>query len=284
MAKTAGLARTVTLADGTMCPAFGVGTWRMGEAAGQRGAELAALQAAIEAGVGLIDTAEMYGEGGAEKIVGEAIQGRRDGLYIVSKVYPQNASRAGVAAACERSLKRLGVERIDLYLLHWRGGHPLAETVAGFEALKRQGKIGAWGVSNFDVEDMDELFSVPGGRNCATNQVLYNLARRGIEAGLLGWSRKHAMPIMAYSPLEQARIPAKPELAAVASRHGATPAQIMLAFAMRDANTIAIPKSTRTAHLRENIAALDIVLDAADMAALDKAFPPPKRRAPLDML
>jgi len=284
MQESAGLARTVALADGTRCPAFGVGTWRMGETAGQRGAELAALQAAIEAGVRLVDTAEMYGEGGAEKIVGAAIKGRRDGLYIVSKVYPQNASRAGVAAACERSLARLGIERLDLYLLHWRGGHALADTVAGFEALKRQGKIGAWGVSNFDVEDMEELHAVPGGRNCAANQVLYNLSRRGIEAGLLGWSRKQSMPIMAYSPLEQARIPANPALAAVAARHGASPAQIMLAFAMRDGTTIAIPKSTRAAHLRENIAALDIRLDAADLAALDRAFPPPKRRTTLEML
>ncbi len=265
-------------------PAFGLGTWRMGEAARSRAAELAALRAGLDAGVTLIDTAEMYGEGEAEKIAGDAVAGRRDGVYIVSKVYPHNASRAGVLAACERSLKRLRTDRIDLYLLHWRGSHPLAETVAGFEALKKAGKIRAWGVSNFDVDDMDELAGVPGGAACAANQVLYNLSRRAIETGLLGWCRKRQMPVMAYSPLEQARIPRAPALAKVAERHGATPAQIMLAWAARHPEIVVIPKSTDTGHLAANIAAMDLRLDAADIAALDAAFPPPKGRTAIDIL
>ena len=280
----AGLKRNVKLPDGTQIPAFGLGTWRMGERKAQRADEVAAVRAGLDLGVGLIDTAEMYGEGEAEAIVGEAISGRRDGVYIVSKVYPHNASRAGVIAACERSLKRLKTDRIDLYLLHWRGSHKLADTVSGFEALMKAGKIRAWGVSNLDVEDMDELHAVAGGKACATNQVLYNLARRGIEAGLLAWCRSRGMPIMAYSPLDQARIPGAPGLAAVAKRHGVTPAQIMLAWVARHPDAIVIPKAVRTEHLKANIAAMDIALGAEDLADLDRAFPPPKRRAALEML
>jgi len=279
-----GLARTVRLPDGTDVPAFGLGTWRMGERSQIRQAEVAALKAGLDLGVRLVDTAEMYGEGEAESIVGEAIAGRRDETYVVSKVYPHNASRAGVVAACERSLKRLKTDRIDLYLLHWRGSHKLADTVAGFEALMAAGKIRAWGVSNLDVEDMDELHAVKGGKACATNQVLYNLARRGIEAGLLAWCRKQGVPVMAYSPLDQARIPGAPGLAAVAKRHGATPAQIMLAWAARHPDAIVIPKATRLEHLRANIAAMELKLTAEDFADLDRAFPPPKRRAALEML
>jgi len=279
-----GLQRTVQLPDGTKVPAFGLGTWRMGERAQLRQAETAALRAGLDLGVRLIDTAEMYGEGEAEAIVGEAIAGRRDGIYIVSKVYPHNASRAGVVAACERSLRRLKTDRLDLYLLHWRGNHKLADTVAGFEALKAAGKIRAWGVSNLDVEDMDELRAVDGGDGCAANQVLYNLARRGIEAGLLSWCRKHRVPIMAYSPLDQARIPGAPGLAAVAGRHGVTPAQVMLAWAARHPDAIVIPKSVRTEHLRANVAAMDLTLAPEDLADLDRAFPPPKRRVALEML
>jgi diketogulonate reductase-like aldo/keto reductase len=279
-----GLDRTVRLPDGTAVPAFGVGTWRMGERKGARAAEVAALKAALDLGVRLIDTAEMYGEGEAEAIVGEAMAGRRKDVFVVSKVYPHNASKAGVVAACERSLKRLGVERIDLYLLHWRGSHKLADTVAGFEKLVAAGKIGRWGVSNLDVEDMDELFAVSGGKACAANQVLYNLARRGIEGGLLQWCRKRGVPIMAYSPLEQARIPAAPGLGAVARRHAASPAQIMLAWAARHPDAMVIPKATRIEHLKENVAAMDIVLTAEDLADLDRAFPPPKGRQALEML
>ncbi len=280
----AGLDRTVRLPDGTKVPAFGIGTWRMGERKGARAAEVASVRAALDLGVRLVDTAEMYGEGEAEAIVGEAIAGRRKDAYLVSKVYPHNASKAGVVAACERSLKRLGVERIDLYLLHWRGSHKLADTVAGFEKLKAAGKIGAWGVSNLDVEDMDELFAVPGGKACAANQVLYNLSRRGIEGGLLQWCRARGMPVMAYSPLEQARIPTAPGLNAVAKRHGASPAQIMLAWALRHPDVIVIPKATRIEHLKENVAACDIALTPADLADLDRASPPPRGPQPLEML
>jgi diketogulonate reductase-like aldo/keto reductase len=279
-----GLQRTVQLPDGTQVPAFGLGTWRMGERAQLRQAETSALRAGLDLGVRLIDTAEMYGEGEAEAIVGEAVAGRRDGIYIVSKVYPHNASRAGVVAACERSLKRLKTDRLDLYLLHWRGNHKLADTVAGFEALKAAGKIRAWGVSNLDVEDMDELRAVDGGEGCAANQVLYNLARRGIEAGLLSWCRKHHVPIMAYSPLDQARIPGAPGLAAVAKRHGVTPAQVMLAWAARHPDAIVIPKAVRAEHLHANVAAMELTLAPEDLADLDRAFPPPKRRVALEML
>jgi diketogulonate reductase-like aldo/keto reductase len=280
----AAIGREVRLPDGTPLPSFGLGTWRMGERAQVRAAEIAALKAGLDLGVRLIDTAEMYGEGEAEAIVGEAVEGRREDIFIVSKVYPHNASRRGVTAACERSLKRLRTDRIDLYLLHWRGSHPLAETVAGFEDLKRAGKIRAWGVSNFDVEDMDELAAVPGGAACATNQVLYNLARRGIEAGLIGWCRGRRMPFMAYSPLQQARIPKSPALAAVARRHGATPAQIMLAWVARHPDAIVIPKAVRREHLAANVAAAALRLTDADLAEIDRAFPPPVRRAALEML
>lgn len=278
------IGREVRLPDGTPLPSFGLGTWRMGERGQARAAEVAALKAGIDLGVRLIDTAEMYGEGEAEAIVGDAVYGRREEIFIVSKVYPHNASRRGVVAACERSLKRLRTDRVDLYLLHWRGSHPLAETVAGFEDLKRAGKIRAWGVSNFDVEDMDELAAVPGGGACSTNQVLYNIARRGIEAGLIGWCRERRIPFMAYSPLEQARIPSSPALAAVARRHGVTPAQVMLAWVARHPDAIVIPKAVRREHLAANVAAAALRLAEEDLAALDRAFPPPVRRAALEML
>jgi len=284
MAAAAPLARTVRLADGIECPAFGMGTWRMGEAKATRAAEIEALQAGLDAGVKLIDTAEMYGEGEAETIVAAALAGRRDAVFVVSKVYPHNASRAGTVAACERSLKRLATDRIDLYLLHWPGRHPLEETVAGFEQLKRAGKIRSWGVSNFDISEIEAVSRVTGGKACATNQVLYNLARRGIEAGLQAACAARKMPIMAYSPLDQARIPRKSALSDIARRHNATPAQIMLAWAARDPTTIVIPKATGKAHLAENIAAMALRLDKADLAALDAAFPPPKGVTPLEML
>ena len=278
-----GLARTIRLPDGESVPQFGLGTWRMGEARARAAGELAALRAGLEAGVAAIDTAEMYGEGGAEEIVGQAIAGRCDRVFIVSKVYPHNASRKGVAEACARSLKRLGTDRIDLYLLHWRGGHPLAETVAGFEALKKAGHIRHWGVSNFDVADMDDLFAA-GGAGCAANQVLYNLGRRSLETGLLARCRAERIPIMAYSPLEQGRLPKSPALAKVAAAKGATPAQIMLAWAARHPDVMVIPKAGNLAHLAENVAAMDLTLTDADIAALDAGFPAPKRPTPIDML
>jgi diketogulonate reductase-like aldo/keto reductase len=284
MASVSPIARTVRLADGIDCPAFGMGTWRMGEQGGMRAAEIAALQTGLDAGVKLIDTAEMYGEGEAETIVAAAMAGRRDGVFVVSKVYPHNASRAGTVAACERSLKRLATDRIDLYLLHWPGRHPLEETVAGFEQLKRAGKIRSWGVSNFDIADIEAMSRIAGGDASATNQVLYNLSRRGIEGGLAAACAKRKMPIMAYSPLDQARIPRKSALADVARRHNASQAQIMLAWVARDPTTIVIPKATGTTHLAENIAAMGLRLDEQDLAALDAAFPPPKGKAPLEML
>ena len=267
-------------------PVFGLGTWRMGEDARRRKDEVAALKLGIELGVTLIDTAEMYGEGGAEEIVAEAVAGRRDELFIVSKVLPSNASRSRTIAACERSLKRLRTDRIDLYLLHWRDSTPLEETVDAFAALAEQGKIRHWGVSNFDVDDMVDLLALSRGRGeaCASNQVLYNLTRRGIEFDLLPLCREHGMPIMAYSPIEQGRMLRNPELGKVAKAVGATPAQVALAWLLQQDGVIAIPKATNLAHLRENIAALDVKLDESALAALDRAFAPPKRREPLAML
>jgi len=271
--------------DGTRVPALGQGTWHMGERGGAAQAEVAALRLGIDLGLTLIDTAEMYGNGGAEEIVAQAIAGQRDKIFLVSKVYPQNASRAGVPAACERSLKRLKTERIDLYLLHWRGSYPLSETVAAFEKLKGAGKIGAWGVSNFDVEDMQELTRLKEGGACATNQVLYHPDSRGIEYDLLPWCAQHHMPVMAYSPIGQAgRLLRSPALIAVAKRHDATPAQIAIAWGLRHPHVISIPKAVDAAHVRENAAAGEIALTEEDLAAIDAAHPPPKRKQSLGML
>ena len=276
---------TVRLPDGTSVPALGQGTWHMGENRAHATAEVAALRAGIAHGLTLIDTAEMYGDGGAERIVAQAIAGVRDSVFLVSKVLPHNASAAGVAKACAGSLKRLGTDRIDLYLLHWRGGHPLEETAAAFERLREAGKILRWGVSNFDTDDMEELAPLPAGAACATDQVLYHPDHRGIEFDLLPWCRAHKMPIMAYSPLGQAgRLLRSPALAAVARRHGATPAQIAIAWSLRDGATISIPKAATEAHVQQNAAAADIVLTAADLAEIDAAHPPPRRKQPLGML
>jgi diketogulonate reductase-like aldo/keto reductase len=275
---------TLKLPSGSTVPRLGLGTWRMGESRRSRDREIAALRLGIELGMTLIDTAEMYGEGDAELVVAEAIKGRRNEVFIVSKVLPENASRAGTIAACERSLKRLGIDRLDLYLLHWRGRYRLQETLAGFEALARDGLIAAWGVSNFDVADMEELVALAGGAAVATNQVLYNLAKRGIEADLLPWSRACGIPIMAYSPIDQGRILRNRTLATVAARYGTTPAQIALAWVLRHGDMMVIPKATSEAHVRENRAALDLALTAADLAELDAAFPPPRGVTPLEML
>jgi len=275
---------TVTLPGGERVPRFGLGTWRMGEHARDRAAEVAALRLGIDLGARLIDTAEMYGEGGAEEVIREAVGTRRDELFIVSKVYPHNASRQGIVAACERSLARLGTDRIDLYLLHWRGAHPLAETVAAFERLRLAGKVRHWGVSNLDTDDMQELAGVAGGTACATNQVLYNLARRGPEWDLLPWQRERGITTMAYSPLDQARMLGSRALATVARRHGASPAQVALAWLLRLPDVITIPKATNVAHVRDNFAAVDLRLDDTDLAALEKAFPAPDRKRPLEML
>jgi diketogulonate reductase-like aldo/keto reductase len=274
----------LTLPAGLPIPRFGLGTWRMGEARGERKAETAALQHGLARGITLIDTAEMYGDGVAEEIVGDAIAGKRDGLFIVSKILPSNASRRGTVAACERSLRRLRIDRIDLYLLHWRGSVPLAETIEAFEVLRAAGKIGAWGVSNLDLSDMQELIDVPQGDAVQTNQVLYNLTRRGIEFDLQPWCRARHIPLMAYSPIEQGRLLGHPALAKIAAAHGVSPAQVALAWLMRQDDVIVIPKSSRVAHIDDNLAALDLTLTDDDLAALDRAFPPPRRATPLDML
>ncbi len=275
--------RTVSLPDGEGVPALGLGTWGMGEKRARRPDEVTALRRGLDLGMTLIDTAEMYGEGGAEEVVGEAIKGRRDEIFLVSKVLPQNAGRRRAIAACERSLQRLGTDRLDLYLLHWRGGVPLADTLAAFADLARAGKIRHWGVSNLDVADLEELVAA-GGKAVATNQVLYNLARRGVEWSLLPWCRERRIPIMAYSPIEQGRLLKKRALMALAERRGATSAQIALAWLLRQGDVIAIPKAADAAHLSENRAALDLALSQEDLAELDRAFPPPRGAEPLAML
>lgn len=274
----------VTLPNGDVVPALGQGTWMMAENAAQRAEEIAALQHGIDLGMTLIDTAEMYGEGLVEELVGEALHGRRDEVYLVSKVYPWNASREGTVEACERSLKRLRTDRLDLFLLHWRGEHPLADTVAAMEQLQQAGKIRAWGVSNLDTDDMEELLAVPGGVGCQTNQVLYNLSRRGIEFDLLPWSRVQQMPIMAYSPIEQGQLNTTGVLSALAAQHGVTPLQIALAWVLHQPDVIAIPKASRVAHVDLNHAALSIRLSSADLVALDREFLPPTAKRPLESI
>lgn len=265
-------------------PVLGLGTWGMGEARGRDPDMVAALRLGLDLGMALIDTAEMYGEGGAEEIVGKAIAGRRDNVFLVSKVYPHNATRPGTVAACERSLKRLGTDRLDLYLLHWRGEVPLAETLQGFAALRQAGKIRRWGVSNFGMTDMGELWSLPGGTDCAANQVLYNLARRGIEWDLLPWCRERRVPVMAYSPIEQGRLLRQRALSEVAARRGVTAAQVALAWLLARGPVIVIPKAGDISHVRENRAALDLALAPEELTELDRAFPPPDRAKPLEML
>ncbi len=265
-------------------PVLGLGTWRMGEAAARRAEEVATLRLGFDLGLTLIDTAEMYADGEAETIVGEAIAGRRDDVILVSKVLPENATRRGTVAACERSLRRLGTDRLDLYLLHWRGSPPLAETIAGCENLISAGKIRRWGVSNFDVDDMRELAALGRVEACATNQVLYNLGRRGIEFDLAPWCAEHHVPVMAYSPVEQGRLVRHAGLRKLAADKGVTPAQLALAFVLDRPGTIAIPKTSSPAHLRDNLAALAVCPDDADRARLAALFPPPRRAVPLEML
>jgi diketogulonate reductase-like aldo/keto reductase len=281
---------SVALPAGVRLPALGLGTWHMGEAARTRAAEVAAVRLAIEIGYRVIDTAEMYGEGGAEEVVGQAVAEAlragavaRDELFIVSKVYPHNASRAGVAAACDRSLLRLALDSIDLYLLHWPGPHPLRDTVAGFEALRADGRIRHWGVSNFDTAEMKALADAAGAR-CAANQVYYSLSARGAEFDLLPWQRERSIPLMAYCPLDQGGLVNEPVLREVADRHdGATASQVALAWLMSQRGVMVIPKAVREPHLRENFAAADLVLDAADLGAIERRFPPPRRKQALAM-
>lgn len=275
--------KTVTLPGGEQVPALGLGTWHMGEQGSDRSAEADALRLGIDLGMTLIDTAEMYASGGSEEVVGDAIAGRRDGLFIVSKVLPFNADHSGTVEACEASLRRMGIETIDLYLLHWPGSHPLEETFGGFEQLKRDGKIRHWGVSNFDTAEMEGVHHAGGGA-CATNQILYNLSRRGPEFDLLPWCGDHAVPVMAYSPLEQGRLARHAALQPIAEKHGVSDLTIALAWVMRRDDVIAIPKSARQDHVRANARALSVALDAEDLAALDSAFPPPTRPTPLEIL
>ena len=275
--------RTVGLPGGGEVVALGQGTWRMGERRAARKDEVAALRHGIACGMSLIDTAEMYGSGGAEKVVGEAIRGQRDTVYLVSKVLPSNAGRKRMARTCEKSLKCLGTDYLDLYLLHWRSGISLDEVVEGFLALQEAGKIRRFGVSNFDTDDMEELWETAGGQGCQTNQILYNLARRWPEAALMNWSRRRNQPLMIYSPLEQGRLPEGGALGAIAAERGVTPMQVALAWVLRHEDMFVVPKASRIAHVDENLGALHITLTDDELAALDTAFPPPAGDAPLEI-
>jgi diketogulonate reductase-like aldo/keto reductase len=278
--------KTVSFADGAKVPALGQGTWRMGESKSAHKDEVEAVRLGIELGMTLIDTAEMYGDGGAEEVVGEAIAGQRERVFVVTKVYPYNTSRTKMPEACERSLKRLRIDVIDLYLVHWRQkSPPLAETVDAFEKLGSAGKIKRWGVSNFDAGDMKELFAIAKGPNCAADQVLYNLEHRGVEVDLMPWCRKNNVPIMAYSPLGHGRgFVTDPTLQKVAQRHGATAAQIALVWLLRQPNTIVIPKASSLTHVRENARSIDIELNKVDLEEIEHRFPPPRSKQPLAIL
>jgi diketogulonate reductase-like aldo/keto reductase len=275
--------RTFKLLSGRSMPVYGQGTWGMGDHRGRRKTEVAALRLGIDLGMTLIDTAEMYAEGGAEEVVAEAIEGRRDEVFLVSKVYPHNAGRQSAIKACERSLRRLKVDCLDVYLLHWRGSIPLAETLEAFQSLQQTGKIRDYGVSNFDVDDMEEAARLPGGQQIVTNQVLYNLAKRGIEWDLMPWCRQRGIPIMAYSPIEQGEMLDQPQLNAIAKRHDVSAAQVALAWLLRQEGMIVIPKSSNAAHVRENRAAYDLELTPEDVSDLDRAFPPPTKKTYLAM-
>jgi diketogulonate reductase-like aldo/keto reductase len=272
------------LASGARMPVLGMGTWRMGERARDRAREVSALRHGLELGMTLIDTAEMYADGGAEKVVGEAIAGRRDEVFIVSKVLPSHASRRGVVAACERSLRRLGTDWIDLYLLHWRGDVPLAETVAGLEELRAAGRVRDWGVSNLDRGEIDEVFALPGGARCAADQVLYHLSCRGIEWDLLPQCRRRGIVVMAYSPFDEGRLLRDRRLVGLARRIGATPAQLALAWLLAERDVAVIPKASDAAHVEDNCKALDVKLSPAVRKEIDRIFPPPKLATPLQMI
>nr|WP_211212927.1 aldo/keto reductase [Actinopolyspora mortivallis] len=276
--------RGLRLPDGGELPVLGQGTWGMGERTSDHDAEVRALRHGLDLGIGLVDTAEMYGSGGAEKVVGTALSGRRDEAFVVSKVLPHHADRAGTVAACERSLRRLGTDRLDLYLLHWRGSVPLEETMEAFEDLQRSGKIRCFGVSNFDPADMTELFGTSAGARVQTDQVLYNLTRRGPEFDLLPWCRRRDLPVMAYSPIEQGRLRGEPVLRSLAERRGVTPAQIALAWVLNTEGVCAIPKAATVEHVERNRAALGITLEAEELRELDEHFPPPRRPRPLEIL
>ncbi|TFV51566.1 aldo/keto reductase [Blastococcus sp. TF02A-35] len=276
--------RAVSLPNGGIVPALGLGTWYMGEQPAQRATELAALRTGIDSGLTLIDTAEMYGDGAAEELVGEAIEGRRDTVYLVSKVLPGHATRRGTVEACQASLRRLGTDHLDLYLLHWRGRVPLAETVAGFEELVQAGLIGGWGVSNLDAQELDELASVPDGARVQTDQVLYNLARRGPEYDLLPRCLEAGMPLMAYSPVDHGRLLEHPAVRDMAGAKGVTPAQLALSWVLRIPEVFAVVKASTPARVGENCAAMEISFSPAELERLDQFFPPPRGKVPLEML
>jgi diketogulonate reductase-like aldo/keto reductase len=273
-----------TFPSGDAVPALGLGTWRMGEVAQQRSDEIAALRLGVELGMTVIDTAEMYGDGATEELVGEAIEGHREDVFLVSKVLPSHAKRAQTVAACAASLERLGTDYLDLYLLHWREDTPLRETVDAFTQLVEEGKVRRWGVSNFELSDMEELLRTPGGSAVSCNQVLYNLGRRGIEFDLMPWCRERGIPIIAYSPIEQAKLLKRKVVKTIALRHGATPAQVCLAWVLRQQDVIAIPKAGTPEHVRENHGAVALKLTDDDLHQLDEAFPPPRRHHALEVL
>ncbi|POO57736.1 aldo/keto reductase [Agrobacterium rosae] len=275
---------TVTLPSGVSIPALGIGTWNMGEERAAEISEISSIRKSVELGMTVVDTAEMYADGKSEEVVGKAIVDIREHVFLVSKVYPFNASARGTIDACERSLKRLGTDHLDLYLLHWRGSHPLEDTVGAFQKLKADGKITDWGVSNFDTDDMEELFSFTEGKNCAVNQVLYNLSRRGPEYDLLPWCQNHGVPLMAYSPIQQGQLLKNHELIRIAKAYQATPAQVALAFLLDRDGVMAIPKSAYPERVTENRGATDLDISDDDWAALDAEFPPPTQKVPLDML
>ncbi len=278
---TAGLRRT-SLPDGQDMPVLGLGTWKMGEDRARAADEVRVVRRALDLGISLIDTAEIYASGGSEQVVGEAIRGRRDEVFLVTKVAPRNASRRGTIRACEGSLKRLGIEVIDLYLLHWIGGTPVAETIEAFETLKADGKVRAWGVSNFDTGDLEAM---PPGALCAANQVLYNPQSRGIEFSLIPYCQKHGILVMAYTPLGQSgRVLKNPAIAEIAKRHNATPAQVALAWGIRHPGVVTIPKTATLARVEENLGAVNLTLTETDLADIDEAFPPPRAKRSLEML
>jgi diketogulonate reductase-like aldo/keto reductase len=281
---TATTIRAVSLPNGTTVPALGMGTWYMGEDPDGHDIEVSALRTGIEVGLTLIDTAEMYGDGAAEELIGQAIAGRRDGVFLVSKVLPSHATRRGTVTACQASLRRLGTDHLDMYLLHWRGRVPLAETVEAFEGLVQAGLIGCWGVSNFDAPDMDELVAVPGGVRVQTDQVLYNLARRGPEYDLIPWGREAGMPLMAYSPVDHGRLIEHSAVRDMATLKGVTPSQLAIAWVLRLPDVFAVAKASNRAHVRENRAALEIGFTQAELDQLDRIFPPPFSKVPLEVL
>lgn len=278
------MSKTITFPNGVKVPSLGQGTWYMGENPTKKEEEIRAIRTGVELGMTVIDTAEMYGDGLSEKLIGEAINGLRDDVFLISKVFPWNANLSGTIKACENSLRRLNTDHLDLYLLHWSGSYPIEETVEAMMRLQQSGKILQWGVSNMDVAEMEDFMNVPSGKNCATDEILYNLTRRGVEYDLLPWCESHSIPVIAYSPIEQGRLLGNPTLNKIAKTHSATPAQIALAWVLRNPNILAIPKASSEKHVKENFGSLSINLTAEDIALLDKAFSTPKRKIPLEMI